>query len=46
MSDNVSDGLILKCVRYPPVLLVINEEAIQTRPDAVGWCGEFKRREE
>lgn len=45
MSDNISDGLVLKCCRYPPTVVSLGAELVQTRPDAVGWCGEFKRRE-
>jgi hypothetical protein len=32
---------ILKCHRYPPVLLVLNGELLQSWPDAVEPCGEY-----
>jgi hypothetical protein len=41
ISDNPEEGPILKCHRYPPTLMVIDDEVIQAYPDANEWCGEF-----
>ena len=40
-SDFDSEGPLLKCWRYPPVLFVIHGELSQSSPDASQLCGEF-----
>lgn len=37
------DQPLFKCYRYPAVLIVINGEVNQALPDAVDWCGEWRR---
>lgn len=41
VSDDPDEGVVLKCRRYPPQLLVLNGELAQASPDAVTRCGEF-----
>lgn len=38
-----NDALILECYRYPPTLLVLDDDVIQVHPDAVYRCGEYKK---
>jgi hypothetical protein len=41
ISDDESEGPILKCHRYPPTLFVLDGEVTQAFPDAVDACGEW-----
>ena len=41
ISDVAAEGPLLKCYRYPPVLVVINGEPVQLHPDADESCGEW-----
>lgn len=41
LSDEDNE-LMLKCHRYPPVLLVLDGDVIQAYPDAAEWCGEWR----
>lgn len=41
ISDHEEEGPILKCHRYPPVVMATEEEIIQTFPSADEWCGEW-----
>lgn len=34
--------ITMKCRRYPPVIVVLNDEPVQMRPDATDRCGEYK----
>ena len=41
ISDLESEGPMLKCLRYPPSLFVIDGRVHQGSPDATDLCGEF-----
>jgi hypothetical protein len=40
------EDVILKCRRFPPVLLVADNQPVQMFPDAVNRCGEYKEGKE
>lgn len=40
ISDEPDEGPLWKCHRYPPTLLVVDDEIIQAFPDADEVCGE------
>lgn len=42
VSDVEEEGPILKCHRFPPVMMVINSQVVQGYPDADQYCGEWK----
>ena len=35
------EDLVMKCQRFPPVLMFDGEGVVQTLPDATDWCGEY-----
>jgi hypothetical protein len=42
VSDREEEFVVLKCRRYPPVLMLdSNDEILQSFPDATDRCGEF-----
>lgn len=40
LSDHPHEGPILKCHRYPPVLIILDGDVSQAHPDAYEVCGE------
>jgi hypothetical protein len=41
ISDEPTEGPILKCHRYPPQLFILDESVTQAFPDATDACGEW-----
>lgn len=44
ISDVESEGPLLKCVRYPPTVVVLDGVLLGVQPDADEPCGEFQFR--
>ena len=42
VSSVEEEGPLLKCHRYPPVVIVFDGDVTQTLPDAEEWCGEWR----
>lgn len=41
-----NENIILECYRYPPQMLVLDEQIVQAHPDAVYRCGEYRQSAE
>ncbi len=43
-GEGYDDGPLLRCHRYPPTVMGVEGEVVQTWPNvqAVDWCGEYQ----
>lgn len=41
ISDVPDQGPIMKCHRYPPLVVFNGDGLVQVWPDADEWCGEY-----
>ncbi len=44
ISNHKDDGPLLKCLRYPPVVIRMRNELVQVNPDANNKCGEYQEQ--